>query len=804
MGFASHTVDTVSSRSLHACLSSNVTLEPTDLYDSWFTSRKEGISLSQQTEPSTCPVPGVQGKFIPSRWVTEWNALYMEYLRERAKYRTIDTDSVVDAASFERWWRQPKRPEAVTRGLLQYNFPNPGEVPQWPMLTQAQVKAAFTRLVQTPAILETIRDALEELVEFDSLLETQWEFFDQLNELHGLPPVEPCQRKALLKLPTNRYEPGQQPFQAVKPKKKVDWGATPPPLPDQSAAAASSSRPAQAAPPVQTPPPAAAEAGVIPGITISTRTPYASALKTPRPALNPGQTMGPPISREPQRRRTEETLGSVDRRTMEQIYLDSCAEAGIDPVFDIRYTLRVQDQGMSTPQVSSVPDLNNEPNLNQINVPASAPANVPNEIPATETSDDPEIVETPVADECPSTTPDMEADLLGRNDTNISQSRMEAQTKAKDTLAGMDMVDPDCPLPDKAGCRFAVSDYLSHGMISFSDRQYVAFEKALETYVENGEETWENWSFRVREFCRNLKLTPDQSWRMGNSLLPLKLKELVRAYCGKRLFAGFCWNTWSAFVCKSTERVNSVTIAKQEMADLSFQKGETISQFIGRFDRIVLKAKARTDGIEAAMNPSTVLTYLNKLFQHPGEHGPDWFVSQWTSRFNVVYASLKRKTQMGCDKSKSGKRYSIEECNEMIDDVISELCDFACETCEASTDAMNELANLLPPAAETPRNSGAAGTAMTTTRSIRGGRGSRGGRAGGRTVLAVTGGNIGDTNAGGVNPDNNSAHGSSQGRGSSRGRSPGRGGQRQQTDTTDYSSGWANFAVPPDNLYMTP
>ena len=115
-------------------------------------------------------------------------------------------------------------------------------------------------------------------------------------------------------------------------------------------------------------------------------------------------------------------------------------------------------------------------------------------------------------------------------------------------------------------------------------------------------------------------------------------------------------------------------------------------------------------------------------------------------------------------------------------------------------DATNELANLLTPAAETPRNIGAAGTALTATRSIRGGRGSRGGRAGGRTILTVTG----VTNAGGVNPDNSSAHGSSQGRGSSRGRSPGRGGQRPQADNTDYSAGWTNFAVPPENLILTP
>ena len=152
------------------------TLDPSDLYDRWFEARKEGIILSQQTEPSTCLVPGVKGKSLPSGWVSEWNALYMEYLKEKAKYRTIDTDSVVDQASFERWWDQPSRPESVVRGLLQYTFPEPGEVPQWPMLTQAQVKAAFTRLIQTPAILEHIRDALEDLVEFDDLLKIQWEY----------------------------------------------------------------------------------------------------------------------------------------------------------------------------------------------------------------------------------------------------------------------------------------------------------------------------------------------------------------------------------------------------------------------------------------------------------------------------------------------------------------------------------------------------------------------------------------------------------------------------------------------------
>ena len=768
------------------------TLSAPDLYTIWHTSRQEGILLSQRTEPSTCPVPGVPGKFIPSGWVTEWNFLYMEYLKERSKHRAIETDSVVDIATFKKWWDQPKRPQSVTRGLLQYTFPEPGEVPQWPTLTQAQIKAAFTRLVQNPEVLDAIRGALEELAEFEEMLRIQWEYFDQLNEMHGLPPVEPRDRRVLLKLPNQPYEPGVQPFQTAKSKKKVDWETTPPALPAQSPAAASTSQP------VQNPPSADIVGGVIPGITISTKTPYASALKTPRPALNPGQTMGPPMSREPQRRRTEETLGSVDRRTLEQIYLDSCHDTGTEPVFDIRYTLRLQDQGMNTPQAS------NEPNPNQHAVPTVEPVNVPNMVPATGTSDDPEIIEPPVADECPSTTPDMEADLLGRNNANISQSRMDAQTKAKATLAVMDVVDPDCPLPVVAGCRFAVSDYLAHGMISFSDKQYVAFEKALVTFVENGEESWENWSFRVREYCRNLKLTPDQSWRMGNSLLPLKLKELVRSYCSKRLFTGFCWSTWSAFVCKATERVNSVTIAKQEMADLKFQKDESISQFIGRFDRIVLKAKARTDGIEAAMTPSTVLTYLNKLFQQPGEHGPHWFTQQWTPRFNVVYASLKRKTQMGCDTSKSGKRYSIEECNEMIDDVISELCDFACETCEANLDATNELANLQTPTAETPRNSGAVGTAMTATRSIRGGRGSRGGRAGGRTVLAVTGGIINDSNAGGSNQDGGSAHGSSQGRGSSRGRSPGRGGQRPQADTTDYSANWVNFPVPPPHLHMTP
>ena len=102
------------------------TLEAADLYDGWFAARKEGILLTQQTEPSTSPVPGVHGKFIPSRWAIEWYALYMEWLKEKAKYKMIDSDRVVDTDSFEKWWRQPKRPEAVTLGMLQYTFPEPG------------------------------------------------------------------------------------------------------------------------------------------------------------------------------------------------------------------------------------------------------------------------------------------------------------------------------------------------------------------------------------------------------------------------------------------------------------------------------------------------------------------------------------------------------------------------------------------------------------------------------------------------------------------------------------------------------
>ena len=66
------------------------------------------------------------------------------------------------------------------------------------------------------------------------------------------------------------------------------------------------------------------------------------------------------------------------------------------------------------------------------------------------------------------------------------------------------------------------------------------------------------------------------------------------------------------------------------MAKLAFEKGETISIFVGRCDRIVGKASATSDGIEALMKPATVLTYLNKVFSHPGEHGPEWFVPFWT------------------------------------------------------------------------------------------------------------------------------------------------------------------------------
>ena len=74
----------------------------------------------------------------------------------------------------------------------------------------------------------------------------------------------------------------------------------------------------------------------------------------------------------------------------------------------------------------------------------------------------------------------------------------------------------------------------------YSSKEYIAFAKSVETYKENSSETWGNWAFSVREFCRNLHLPPDQSWRMGNSIFPKKLKEMVVNYVGKRSFTGFC------------------------------------------------------------------------------------------------------------------------------------------------------------------------------------------------------------------------------------------------------------------------
>ena len=97
---------------------------------------------------------------------------------------------------------------------------------------------------------------------------------------------------------------------------------------------------------------------------------------------------------------------------------------------------------------------------------------------------------------------------------------------------------------------------------------------------------------------------------------------------------------------------------------------------------------------------------------------------------------------------KSGRRYSKEECNEFIEDVISQLCTHASEMFETTLDSNNQMANLLGPVVETrtsnpaaaPCNSGATRTALPITQGTRrGGRGSIGrGRSGGWTDLMAS------------------------------------------------------------------
>ena len=82
-------------------------------------------------------------------------------------------------------------------------------------------------------------------------------------------------------------------------------------------------------------------------------------------------------------------------------------------------------------------------------------------------------------------------------------------------------------------------------------------------------------------------------------------------------------------MCESLSHKNSVTVAKQEMANLDFLPGETVAHFINRFERIAQRATASSDGVEDLVKPATVLTYLNQKFDNPGVNGPAWFLPFW-------------------------------------------------------------------------------------------------------------------------------------------------------------------------------
>jgi hypothetical protein len=288
---------------------------------------------------------------------------------------------------------------------------------------------------------------------------------------------------------------------------------------------------------------------------------------------------------------------------------------------------------------------------------------------------------------------------------NSRKSKVKSYKKAKKSresekkkvdaityLAQANLVDPKCPLPVAINNKVAAADYLMWNMPKVCGFAYKAVMLNHKEYKEKGDITWDNWSFAVRDTCRNLGWSHDQSWRVATRLLPDNLQSHVYDMVQSKGFQGFCWNTWSLLVCKHTDQMNAITVAKHELATLAFNDNEQLPEFLSRFLRIVQKASVDSNGIEDPLTPLAILTHLNRVISNPGKKGPGWLVNSWKQQFSVVFGALRMKNTMGINDK--GARYTLAECDANVLEVVSGLVEYLRnlhETRQTTTNDINVL-----------------------------------------------------------------------------------------------------------------
>ena len=650
-------------------------MELDSLYAYWRNANLQQMTmLYREIQVQPAFVPGYK---VPTSLAGDWKRLWVDWRQAKKEAAVLTREMVISKGNLEAFWAQPMCPEEVMPALMSYRAGDDENTPQWPRITKQAILEVFPNLEDPSSsdLQYVVLRLLRKTVGFQPLLQLAWDEFQMFREAMDLAQVPDNCLTPELRLENDRWNPGSA---WTRPNLK-GWAWKQ----DKKATAPS--------------PVSQAESGeVIPGI------------HPPPPAQHTG---APPAQSRSQS--YNDIPHSAPRTIMDKI-LAQAAALGQQPDPALCEWALVADQQnergtLPTPVPDTVPAI--VPNMVPGIVPGNTPVNVP-DMPAASVA-----AATPLQPErnpVPAGNPGLTngaSDLQermtdshydpaydnpanqGGNSTN-SASLAENTLKATKFLEQANVINPDCPLPVITGCREATSDYLLWGLPLLSDYAFRAFErKHYKEYKPSGPVSWENWTFSIRQACKQLNLTHDQAWRLATRLLPEDLQRSVEDVAMEVGFKGFCWTTWKELVGKATNQCNSITEAKIEMGALAFTKDETIPQFLQRFTRIVQKATSDGGGIEDVMTPWAVLGHLNRLFTTQSAHGPKWMIGPFRREHAAVVRALKTKNTLGI--SDSGKKFTSAECNSHIRIATAEMIEFLRSEHENKKDTENDMRVLL-------------------------------------------------------------------------------------------------------------
>ena len=620
---------------------------------------------------------------IPQSKAKLWRALYLAWVRAVQQHKLLDRKDVTDLDTLDRFWFQRDCPEQVMEPLMEYRPGPDDDLPQWPRITRRGLLDVFPNLQEASSteVQDKVRFLMSSQPNFQTLLEEAWMEFQQFRGSLPLPDVPPNCARPELRLETDLWKPGSDWITPARKSYAHTKQYKPVPLATQ------------------------AESGEIPGISMAQDQFQAPP---PAPAQSRSQGRGEGAGRglvrgDPGRGGRGGYATAPGPRSHVQMVIDAALAVGEQPnAANLAWAERADQgqnhqqqqpqQGNPTPHVPDQRTADEQP-VRTEPVPNIVPRQT---VPRQATA--PPVVDNPADD---STDPDGEDLRQRQNDPDYDpeydggtrpagtrRTLDDSTMEANQFLEEANRINPDCPLPVNTS-RFAVSDYLGWGVPKMSNYAYKAFANQHTAYVPNGPVTWEDWTFSIRESCRNLGLSHDQAWRLANRLLPADLKRTVEDTASESTFKGLCWNSWKILVGQDTNHINPITEAKKEIALLKYTAGETVPQFLQRFNRIVQKGTAESTGLEDSMTPYAVLTQLHNIMQNPGRHGPGWLIGQWRNKYGVVHEALVTKNNLGMNDS--GCKYTKAECETHIRQATTELIAYAKSMYNTRVNTANDI-----------------------------------------------------------------------------------------------------------------